>query len=102
MMKKKSFCKHLTTMTYGIVLLPMAIYGGVVSNIKLGTNYMTQDISNKLTEIRNGTKEFAGVLCNDTISAFSGCVTILCSKVTSIGLNVFGRAKAYVIRKIWG
>lgn len=48
--KKESLCKHLTTMTYGIVLLPMAIYGGIVSNIRLGTNHMTQGINNKLIE----------------------------------------------------
>ena len=100
--KKESFCKHLTTMTYGIVLLPMAIYGGIVSNIKLGANYMTQDISNKLTEIRNGTKEFSGVVCNNTMSAFGGCVTILCSKITNVGTNALGGAKSYVVRKIWG
>ena len=99
---KESICKHLTTMTYSIALLPMAIYGGIISNIRLGTNRITQDINNKLTEIRNGTKEFSGVVCNNTMSAFGGCVTILCSKITNVGTNALGGAKSYVVRKIWG
>ena len=87
--KKESFCKHLTTMTYGIVLLPMAIYGGIISNIRLGTNRITQDINNKLTEIRSETKEFVGIVCNDTMSAFGGCVTVLCSKVADISTKIY-------------
>ena len=89
----ESFCPSFTTVIQGVLLIPMTIYGSIISNIV---------VNNEMIRIRSKSRDLVGNACDETITSFMKCIKIIGNKTINVGTNILSGTKSYVVRKIWG
>ena len=97
-----SLCNSFTTVIQGVLLIPMTVYGSIVSNIVVNNNENISSTNNEMIRIRSKSPELVGMSCNETITSFMKCIKIIGTKIINISTNAIGGAKSYIVRKICG
>ena len=98
----ESFCPSFTTVIQGVLLIPMTIYGSIISNIVVNNNKNISSSNNEMIRIRSKSRDLVGNACDETITSFMKCIKIIGNKTINVGTNILSGTKSYVVRKIWG